>query len=265
LMPHGTPPQQIQAAQAQVDKVAKELQDIESKKKKAEADFHKLNEQKKQLEKGDVESYHKNMEKFFAKELEAIQKLPDVPKTAKVSVAVMGFTSAGKSSLLNNVFGLKLKVSAIRCTDGAEMVGEKDGIQVYDVFGENNEQSYHNMQLLMRAKTIHTIIVVYTDCIDTSLQMVQLVNALQVNTVYFRNKSEDLDEDEVKLVMDHDGKRIKEKTGKLKRVIVGSAKTGMGCDELLGVLTGKAESEVSLSPAAKRRKVESPPAMSAPH
>lgn len=252
LMPRGSSAADTRAAQQQTEDVSRQLREINAKKKAAEEAFQKLNKEKEQLEKGDIESYKKNMDNFFDREIQAIEKLPDLAKKENFSVAVMGFTSTGKSSLLNKVFGLNLKVSPLRCTTGAERVGENHGIDVYDVFGENCEESYHNMQVLLQAKTIHTIIVVYTDCIDTSFQMAKLMRALKVDTVFFRNKSEDLTPDEAKQVQAADEKTLQDKAGLQSQVIVGSAKNGMGCDELLDLLT---EQRASVEPAARRRRV----------
>jgi len=291
--------EQIDAVAVQVQEVLEDLRRIHVEKSKAEEALEELKRRKQKLEQSDIDTFHENMNKYFDREIQAIEKLPDLEKTQTMSVAVMGFTSAGKSSLLNQVFGLDLKNSTITCTDDvretnkvegqclqalqvgkpddsdsddeddeqqaldtvqsfqkfrhSHMVGKKDGIEVYDVFGDNDLQPLRDFAVLLTAKTIHTIIVVYTDCIDTSLKTVKLMKALKVDTIYFCYKSEGLDAEEVQLVLDEERTRIMETAGMPKRLIVGAAKTGMGCDELLGMLREKRDSLPSPAKKAKLR------------
>jgi len=239
LMPKGSSPAQIRAATKQTEDVSKDLERINADKAKAKQDLEDLNRQKTQLSQGDIGTYHKNMQKCLDREIEAVERLPDPAKTENFSTAMMGSTSAGKSSLANKMWGLRLKTSPLRCTEGSELVASRDGIDIYDIFGENNEQTYHNVNQLMLAKTIHTIIVVYTDCADNSINMARLMKALKVNIVFFRNKSEDLTSAEVKEVAQADAAQFQKHMGVPAKVIVGSAKNGLGCDELRKVLDGQ--------------------------
>merc|ERR1719450_1273189 len=49
--------------------------------------YNKLKKEKEQLSKGDIETFKKNMDAFYERELEAISKLPDVPKFERPAIA----------------------------------------------------------------------------------------------------------------------------------------------------------------------------------
>merc|ERR1712190_10462 len=103
---------------------------------------------------------------------------------------------------------------------------------IYDVFGDNDEETYHNMETLLVAKTLHKIVVVYTDAVDSVLNLARLCKALRVPLISFRNKAEDLSTDDLQVVRDHDSRRLQEVTGQDVTLVVGSAKTGMNLDVL---------------------------------
>jgi len=151
---------------------------------------------------------------------------------------ISSFPNTGKSSCINRLFGTQEKTAPIRCTTDIKLVKETDTLQVFDVFGENDEESYHNMQTLTVAKRLHVIVVVYTESVDSVLRLARLAKALRVNKVYVRNKSEDLTDEEVALVTEHDTKKIQQVTGESPSVVLTSAKTGMGMNKLKAILEG---------------------------
>lgn len=203
-------------------------------KEEEEANVKKLQD----LTEGNVKTFNEAQEFHYAQQLKAVEKLPEVGKTPKKSCAFLGKTSTGKSSCINKLFGAQEKTSPLRCTADIKAVKETDTLQVFDVFGENDEESYHNMQTLTVAKRLHVIVVVYTESVDSVLRLARLAKALRVNKVYVRNKSEDLTDEEVALVTEHDTKKIQQVTGESPSVILTSAKTGMGMNKLKAILEG---------------------------
>lgn len=209
-----------------------ELSQLEKKKNQAAKDVEKL----RKLTQGDVKSFARNQEFHFQKQMEAVEKLPDVEKTAKNSCAFLGRTSVGKTSMINKLFGTQEKTSPIRCTEDIKPVHVTDKVEVYDVFGENDEESYHNLEILVEAKKMHVVVVVYTEAVDSVLKLARLVKALRVATVYVRNKSENLTTEEINLVTEHDSKKLQEVTGEAPRLLLTSAKTGLHMDPLKSLL-----------------------------
>ena len=81
------------------------------------------------------------MKNVFNAEIKSISKLPDPPKAEKHSCAILGRTSASRTSTINKIFGTQEKTDFIRCTEGVKMVVNEPKIQVWDVFGDNDEKT----------------------------------------------------------------------------------------------------------------------------
>lgn len=225
---------EIRAAQQSVNTTKTELDALTKKQKEEEEGLKKL----QKLTEGDLKTFNEAQEYHYKKQLEAVEKLPQVQKTSKNSCAFMGKTSTGKSSAINRLFGTKEKTSPVRCTADIKPVCETDKVMIFDVFGENDEESYHNMETLTMAKSLHKVCIVYTESVDSVLKLARLTKALKVDKVYVRNKSEDLTPEEIVMVLEHDTKKIQEVTGQNPCVVLASAKTGMGMNQLMSIVEG---------------------------
>jgi GTP-binding protein EngB required for normal cell division len=122
-----------------------------------------------------------------------------VRKLPKRSLAVAGNCCAGKTTLLNVLFGLKLEEAPWRNTSGFENVLSTDALDGYDVFGTNNEETYIEMKNLVKMKAVHIIACMYTDCVENVLDLAKLMQALRSNSrepftlVFVRNKMDTVD------------------------------------------------------------------------
>lgn len=227
LLKRLSPEQQDQyhAARREFGDLQQKIEDLKAQQKQLE-----------QLGQGNPATFAANMQKFLDKQFEAVAKLPDPPKQPLKSIAIMGKTSAGKTTLINKLFGTNLRTDEIRCTTGVEPVytAPDESIQCWDVFGDNDEQSYHEIDLLMQAKTLHKLVVVYTDAVDNSLNMAKLVQALRLPTVFFRNKAEDMRPENVDRVRNNDKAQLERVVPQMGPVslVIGSARTGMGVENL---------------------------------
>lgn len=196
-------------------------------------------EEEKNLMNVNVEDYSKKEEKQFNNYLNCVKKIPDVMKTIKPSVAFLGKTSCGKSTMINKIYGTNCKTSPLRCTQGAEMVVSSENLEVYDVFGVNDEETYATLEMLMTTKALHIVVCIYTDAVDHVLKLARLMNALKLDIVFVRNKCEDFDAEVSREVKQHDENKL---IGCLKKerffgVIIGSAKTGLGMKGLSDTIT----------------------------
>jgi hypothetical protein len=204
--------------------MAKETEKAEGLKKDNELLQKQLN--------GKLDDYSSRMAGLFDRQLKAVAKLPDVAKTPVFSTALLGKTSSGKTTTINKAFGTTEKTSPIRCTPGVTKVFQDETIQVFDVFGDNDEESYHRTEILVQAKQLHKLIIVYTESVDGILNMARLMTALRVPLIFFRNKCEDLNADDLKLVYDNDTAMLQKVTKQEVNLIVGSAKTNLNIDKL---------------------------------
>jgi len=187
-------------------------------------------EEEKTLMKVSVQDYAKKEEKQFKNYLNCVAQIPDDGKTIKPSVAFLGKTSVGKSTMINKIYGTKCKTSPLRCTQGAELVASSDDLDVYDVFGVNDEETYAELDVLRTTKRLHMVVCIYTDAVDHVLKLARLLNALDLDIIFVRNKCEDFDAEESRDVKQHDERKL---LGLVKKerflgVIIGSSKTGLG-------------------------------------
>ena len=113
-----------------------------------------------------------------------------VQKQNKDSVCFVGHTNAGKSSLINKIFGTECKVAPVAETKGADKVYEDDKIRVFDVFGVNETELYTSMKLLMQTKTVHVAVLVYSDCVENTQRTTKMLRSLGLEVLTVRNKVE---------------------------------------------------------------------------
>jgi hypothetical protein len=109
-----------------------------------------------------------------------------VPPPIK-NVAVFGITSAGKSTLLNAIFGLKCEVGDGEVTLIAAPVGVNTDKKfvVSDVYGSNDERLYEALDSLKAiALVTHAIICTHTT-FKSNLKIAKILKALPGGKVYF--------------------------------------------------------------------------------
>merc|ERR1740139_1735835 len=153
----------------------------------------------------------------------------------------MGKTSAGKSTMINSLFLANCKTSPLRCTKGCNIVHQEEGLEVWDVFGDNDEESYTNFQHLMQTKKMHAVVIVYTESVDGIINTAKAMKALKVRVIYLRNKSEDLldNKEDYEEVMKHDTAKLKEVTNNDEvRVVIGSGRKNIGLGEVEAFMRG---------------------------
>jgi energy-coupling factor transporter ATP-binding protein EcfA2 len=116
-----------------------------------------------------------------------IRKTP-LPKQKEKSLVVIGPTSAGKSTLLNAMFGLDLLASARRCTKGVNKVTTVQGLEIYDVFGTNPKQLYVQWDAVKAIATKHIALVCFSDALDNAIDAIELAVAGGLTVFVVRTK-----------------------------------------------------------------------------
>ena len=111
-----------------------------------------------------------------------------------------------------------------------------DAVSVWDVFGDNDVETYHNLTHLQMLKTLHRVVVVYTDAVDHVLTLARMCQALRVALIFFRNKCEGESPADLEIIRAHDTQRLERATQQRVHLVIGSAKTGMGLDEIRAAL-----------------------------
>ena len=82
-------------------------------------------------------------------------------------------------------------------------------------------------------KTLHLIVVVYTDAVDNVLNLARLCQALRVKLIFFRNKCERFTDEEYWKVLEHDTARLRQYVTEQEVVlVVGAADPRTNLDRL---------------------------------
>jgi len=174
---------------------AKELEqanlDLAKKLAQAEDKFYE--------EAGDPEQYEQKQVEIFQQFCDKVTTIPEVPKTVKPSVAVLGQNGVGKSSLINALIGQE--VTPIGIIDTTKIVCkcyESDTTEFWDVPGCSEERSYANLRSIMAIKEMHFIMIVYIDRCEHITKLERMVIACKVPYVVVRNKIDNITDSEAK-------------------------------------------------------------------
>jgi predicted GTPase len=128
----------------------------------------------------------------------------------------VGRTSAGKSSLLNRMFGTTCKVGATRCTTGVEEVRRyahsdiHSGISVWDVFGFNDEEAYESIETIKTFVSLHAVLLLYRDDIQSCKNTIELFRAADVKVIVVRSQIDTLTPEELQEIEQVEAPKAKE-------------------------------------------------------
>lgn len=187
--------------------------------------------------------------------------LRDVPKKPKTSIAVLGPSGVGKSTIINCFAGkLVTPVDVVECTQKISMVHANEAFDIYDVPGSRDERAdFYNIDSLHQLKSLHCVLVVYTDRFEHVLNVSKLLKSIDLPFIFVRNKC-DFQKDGESLQR---GKEKEEKSaGQVPLVYLGYDRTKVeppavtmpgNFDQLKDVLT----KTLAGSSASKKRKSQS--------
>jgi len=150
----------------------------------------------------DMNKYDKVAQTRFTSFLCHVRDTPDPSKTAKPSIAIMGNRGVGKSSTCNALTGGEYATTGVEDETlvVTQVYGTRDDhkFEVWDVPGETDTRSYANLQHLLQMKTMHVVIVQYTESIKMALNLVRLTAACRLPMVIVRNKADLITEKDAK-------------------------------------------------------------------
>ena len=162
------------------------------------AKMQRAEEELKALQASDPAAYEKNEPVFFSKLMDNIRSLEKVP-TPKPKVAFVGMTNAGKSSMINALFNVKCKVSAVECTMGVTTVVTTESYDVVDVYGYNDKRPYYTKEQIDKFLALTAAVLLYTGSIQACERAIELFRSARVAVIVVRSQvdkesAEDLEE-----------------------------------------------------------------------
>lgn len=205
--------------------------------KKTMSDYNHAMEESRRHD--DIESYDRKKAQMHQSYVNLIGQIPQPPKSQIRSVAVVGATGTGKSSIINAMYGTNCNVSPLVCTKDAEVVYETPQLQVYDVFGTNDLETYNNTDMLLMTKTMHLLVCLYTESVESVLDNAKMLQATGVPILFIRNKCDLIKPDELAATLTTELKTLQSVLPGAS-LMLASAVTGMGLDRLKTAIAGQA-------------------------
>jgi len=128
-----------------------------------------------------------NFDKFCSA---AAAHLKDVPKLMKKSVALLGPSGVGKSTVINAFAGKHVtKVDLSECTDEVSMVYGDGPFDFYDVPGSHDARAdFYNVEVLHKLKSLHMVLLVCESRVDHVAKLAKLMACLKMPFIVVRNK-----------------------------------------------------------------------------
>jgi small GTP-binding protein len=124
-----------------------------------------------------------------------LSKLPNmklnqsiVVQTGEVHIGVVGNISVGKTTLLNALLNLNLPVSMDHCTEGCQVVHQQNSHIYWDVAGKNDDFKFYNPESLSFVKSLGIAVVLYSDDIALSANLIRVVSKINPNVILVRTK-----------------------------------------------------------------------------
>lgn len=134
-----------------------------------------------------MEVEEQNFEKFCSA---AAAHLKKVPKMSKKSIAVLGPSGVGKSTIINAFAGKHVtEIGLSECTDEVSMVYGDGPFDFYDVPGSHDARAdFYNIETLHKIKSIHMVILVYESRVDHAAKVAKLMVSITIPFIVVRNK-----------------------------------------------------------------------------
>lgn len=219
-------------------KHAEQMQELKKAAEKMENDLK--NAEQFENDVSDPAKFDTMQDTIFQTFLSKIETMKPPPKMERPSVAVLGLNGVGKSSLINALAGQKVtEVGYVDCTKEVSKVFGSDTTDFYDVPGCNDRRSYCNLQHIMKIKTMHLILICYTDRVEHIIKLEEMVASCKVPYLVVRTKM-----DQVAAEADRQNMWTVEKAHLKGGLCYISSHSGEGIDHLK--TTAKAISEVQL-------------------
>jgi GTPase SAR1 family protein len=130
--------------------------------------------------------------------------------TGEHHVGFIGPVSAGKTSYINALFGLKLPTALSHCTEDCSVVHKDNKNIIWDVFGSNDTFRFFDPESLAFVKDLDVCVLLFCDDITMVSNMLKIVYAINKNLIIVRTKCDLYSEDDARTIEEEkvlDGKK----------------------------------------------------------
>jgi small GTP-binding protein len=173
------------------------------------------------IDRGDPNLYKENANKLLDG---FIEKLPQlnlvdliVKETGENHIGFMGPISAGKTTMINTLFGLNLPVALGHCTTTCDVVHTQDNMCFWDVPGSQDDYRFYKAENLSFVKSLDKAVLLYDNDIDMISNILRVVNKIiPDNIILVRTKVDQHNEKNVRTIAEEkeiDQRKIKELLG----------------------------------------------------
>lgn len=116
--------------------------------------------------------------------------LKDVPKKSNISIAVLGMSGVGKSTLINAFANREVaETDVVECTQVISKAYSCQEWDFYDVPGQTDERAdFYNVQNLHELKSLHLIFCVYNERIQNCTKLGKLMRSIELPFFFVRQK-----------------------------------------------------------------------------
>lgn len=140
----------------------------------------------------DPNSYRANSQNLLNNLVTTLDKLDltDVikKKPGENHIGFVGPISAGKTSMINALFGTKFPVALGHCTTKCEAVHTQGKNVIWDVCGSNNDFNFYIAENLSFIKGLDKVVVVFDNDVAMISNMLQVIIKLNKNVIIVRTK-----------------------------------------------------------------------------
>lgn len=172
------------------DEVAKEFRLLMAEMlKQNSAQFEKMSHLRKGAQEASaisVENFEEYDNKQYGTWLGLVKEMKKPPLSAKKSVAFLGATCVGKSSLINELVGEEVAPTSYKeNTEGIECVYTSDSVDIYDIYGTNAVKTYACFESLTAIMTLHKVICLYTTAVQNVKRLAEFLAATGIKEIHF--------------------------------------------------------------------------------
>ncbi|CAF0989435.1 unnamed protein product [Rotaria sordida] len=140
-----------------------------------------------------VEAHDKHMADVY---IELAKKIRPLKLPNQNNIAVLGSVSVGKSTIVNSLLDKKLADVGAGETTTRTSVYKGNGLQIFDVYGKNDEKTYMTPESICDLKSVEKRLLVITSTVKDITKLARFLDQLNLRYTIVFNKFDLVDDEE---------------------------------------------------------------------